>query len=257
MRNWSYAGTLFLIAAVTIARLAAETNNPNAQFEAASVKLVDANMRGSHTHSQSDPRRLSFSGTMHVFVMHAYGITKDQLAGEPPWFKTQLYSIEAVTTTPASEDEMKPMLRNLLADRFQLKLREEQREQPVFLLQVDRNGPKFPKLTGRQPPEKNTPPGVTARSFTTIEDLVRALNGASGGVFTLDRKVVDQTNLTGSYDIQIVTDVERQTGPDGQLNPQFPNLLHDLQSQLGLKLVASRENLPYFTVEHSTQPGPN
>jgi uncharacterized protein (TIGR03435 family) len=256
MRIWSYTWAPFVIAAIAIAAAAQQADPAkNAQFEAASVKPIEAR-EGTHSLSTADPGRLKLAGTMHVFILHAYGITKDQLGGEPPWFKTQLYSIEAVTNPPVPEDQMNPMLRNLLADRFQLKLREEQRELPVFLLQVDRGGPKFSKATrDEEPPEKKTPSGVVARSFNSVQGLVRALNGYSGGAFALDRIVIDQTNLTGRYHMQIVTEIEPQT-EDGR-PPQYPNLLHDLQSQLGLKLVASRAKLPFFTVEHSAQPGPN
>src|SRR5689334_11983116 len=74
------------------------------EFELASVKLMDANMRGSPSHSQSAPRRISLKATLHVLILRAYGIRKDQIGGEPDWFQTRLYSVEAVTATPVPDD---------------------------------------------------------------------------------------------------------------------------------------------------------
>jgi uncharacterized protein (TIGR03435 family) len=261
--SWHCVGAIILIVAWPVAggaaqQAAAGPNDPAAQFEAATVKLIDRNMRGSHSRSQSDPSRISLIGTLHVLLMRAYGVTKDQIGAEPDWAKTQLYSIEAVTTTPVEEEQMKPMLRNLLGERFELKLREEERDMPVFLLKVAPGGPAFSKLAGgAEPQEKKVPAGVIARSFKSVPELVRALNGSSGGNFTLDRLVIDETNLVGPYNIQIVTEVEPQIEPDGQRNPKFPNLVHDLQSPLGLKLVPARSKMPYFVVEHCAEPGPN
>lgn len=87
---------------------------------------------------------------------------------------------------------------------------------PVFFLKVARGGPKFSKLAaGAEPQEKNVPAGALR-----------------------------------PYNIQIVTEVEPQIGPDGQRHPQFPNLVYDLQLQLGLKLVSARSRLTYLVVEH-------
>jgi uncharacterized protein (TIGR03435 family) len=54
------------------------------------------------------------------------------------------------------------------------------------------------------------------------------------------------------------------SGPIGALNglagrrtTRFPNLAHDIQSQLGLKLVSDRVKMPYFVVEHAAAPTPN
>jgi uncharacterized protein (TIGR03435 family) len=62
--------------------------------------------------------------TLHRFIVQAYDITDGQLGGEPDWFKTRLYSIDAVTSSPTDDARMMLMLRALLADRFQLRLRQ-------------------------------------------------------------------------------------------------------------------------------------
>jgi uncharacterized protein (TIGR03435 family) len=228
------------------------------EFDAVSVKLIDPNMRGSHSHENDNPGRLSVSGTMHMFVMRSYGITSGQLGGEPDWFKNHLYSIEAVTSARASLDQMMLMLRGVLASRFQLKLRQEDRDLPVFALEVAAGGLKFKELKpGEDPRDKPAPPDIFSRSFTSIEELMNALNGVNGGRLTVDRPVVDRTHLTGQYNIQLQTEIETQIDGFGSRTLQFPNLFHDIQSELGLKLVPDHVRMPYFVVEYAAAPTPN
>jgi uncharacterized protein (TIGR03435 family) len=226
------------------------------QFDAASVKLVDANVKGSHSSRDFDPKRLAMVSTLHRFIIQAYGITSGQLSGEPDWFKMPLYSIDAVTSAPASEAQMMLMLRGLLADRFQLRLRQEDRDLPVYALEVSTGGPKFKELKpGEDPPDEKSPPGMVARSFHSIKALMNALNG--GGSLTQDRPVVDRTHLTGEYNIQLITEIEDQTDDLDRRTVQFPNLFHDMQAQLGLKMVLDHVKMPYFVVEHVAAPTPN
>jgi uncharacterized protein (TIGR03435 family) len=231
---------------------------PTPQFEAVSVKLIDPNMQGSHYHERDDPGRLSLTASMHSLIVRAYDITSGQLGGEPDWFKTRLYSIEAVTATPADKDQMMRMLRGVLADRFGLKLRQEDRDLPVYVLEVAAGGPKFKELKpGEEPRDPPQSPGVFARSFNSLKDLVNSLNGVTGGRLAADRPVVDRTHLAGNYNIQLQTDFETQADASGRSVFQFPNLFHDMQSQLGLRLVPDRVKMPYFVVEHAAAPTPN
>jgi uncharacterized protein (TIGR03435 family) len=226
------------------------------QFDVASVKLVDGNVRGSHSHTHSDPERLAMVSTLHRFIIQAYGITNGQLGAEPDWFKTRLYSIDAVTSAPTGEAQMMLMLRGLLADRFQLKLRQEDRDLPIYALEVSAGGPKFKELKpGEEPADEKAPPGSVARSFGSIKELMNALNG--GGNLTQDRPVVDRTHLTGDYNIQLITEMEAHTDDFVRRTVQFPNFFHDMQSQLGLKMVPDHVRMPYFVVEHAAAPTPN
>jgi uncharacterized protein (TIGR03435 family) len=236
----------------------AQTAAATPAFDAVSVKLVDPNEGSGHSHEDSDPKRLVMTGSMHRFMIRAYGITDGQIGGEPDWFKNHLYSLEAVTSTPANESRMMLMLRSALADRFQLKLRQEERNLPVYALEVAAGGPKFKELKpGEVPHHEKEPPDVFARNCTSIDDLMHILNNVFGGRLTLDRTVVDRTHLTGRYNIQLWTEVVSQTDDFGRRTTQFPNLFHDMQSRLGLKLVPTRVSMPYFVVEHAAAPTPN
>jgi uncharacterized protein (TIGR03435 family) len=150
------------------------------------------------------------------------------------------------------------MLRSVLTDRFQLQLRQEERDSPVYVLEVAVGGPKFKELkSGEVPSQEKAPPGIFAQTFTSINVLVNSLNGVFGGRLTVDLPVVDRTGLSGNYAIHLRTEIEEQTSDGGRSTLQFPNLFQDIQSELGLKLVNERVKMPYFVVEHASLPTPN
>src|ERR1051325_8741268 len=62
-----------------------------------------------------------------------------QLAGETGWIDGEYYNIEARTGGGASlsEEQLKPYLQSLLADRFHLKVHWETREENVYALILD------------------------------------------------------------------------------------------------------------------------
>jgi len=230
------------------------------KFDAVSVKLIDPNVQGEHSHEKSDPGHITITGTMHWFILRTYGITEGQLGGEPNWFATRLYTIEAVTSAPATPDQMMLMLRAALADRFQLKLRQEDRDMPVFALEVAAGGPKFKELKPGEVQRRQAEPNDADRrifSDTSVKELINSLNGVFGGILKLERPVVDRTQLTGRYDIQLRTEMEIQTDDFGRRTQRLPDLNRDMQSQLGLRLVPDRVKMPYFVVEQAAAPSPN
>jgi uncharacterized protein (TIGR03435 family) len=69
------------------------------------------------------------------------------ITGGPSWIETDAYSIEARAEGQPSMQEMKgPMLQVMLEDRFNLKIRREVREEPVYELRVADSGLKLQPL---------------------------------------------------------------------------------------------------------------
>jgi uncharacterized protein (TIGR03435 family) len=229
-----------------------------AAFDVVSVKLADPDVAGRHFHQNDDPGRMALVATTHDLILRAYAITDKQLAGEPEWFRRRLYRIDAVTAAPATPADMLIMLRAALADRFQLQLREVQRPLPAYSLELAPGGPKFKELAPGAVVEDHgpDPSGYFRRSFSTVTELVNLLNHVTGGIVSLDRIVVDNTGLTGQYAINLLTPMEVHSDPLGR-TVQLPDLFHDLQSQLGLKLTPRSVSMPCYTVERSAPPGEN
>ena len=75
-------------------------------------------------------------------------------SGEPAWTRSELFDIQALIPAGSPSytktqlrngeaPELQTMLQTLLTDRFKLVLRRELKEMPVYVLTVDKGGPKF------------------------------------------------------------------------------------------------------------------
>ncbi len=108
-------------------------------FELASVKPSNPDLAG--------PRGVSFGGrftasnlTLRELVLRAYDLFDSELAGGPDWQTSRRFDIQAKAEDPvAGLDAMLPMLKALLADRFQLKVHTEKREMPIYALVLARD----------------------------------------------------------------------------------------------------------------------
>jgi len=90
---------------------------------------------------------------LQVPIAYAYHLpyNSPRLTGGPAWVRSARYDIEAKADEPAgaSRAQMNMMLQKLLADRFQLTLRRETKELPVYALAVAKSGLKLtPAATG-------------------------------------------------------------------------------------------------------------
>ncbi len=78
---------------------------------------------------------------------------------------------------------------------------------------------------------------------------------------TLDRPVVNQTGLTGRFDIEVnftpPWKVPEEQTSDVQLNLTGPTFLEALKNQLGLKLVSTHAPVQTLVIDHVELPSPN
>jgi uncharacterized protein (TIGR03435 family) len=130
-----------------------------ATFEVASVKRSASDLSGMFVRYLPDGGVRITGATLKNLVSIAYNVREHQVSGGPEWLGTECYDVEArVATsnppTPAnppkiSNEQRKTgeRLRNLLADRFQLALHPETKEQPVFGLVVAKGGSKLQEST--------------------------------------------------------------------------------------------------------------
>ena len=85
-----------------------------------------------------------------TYVAFAYKIIGNQaqylLPQFPEWAKTDRYDIEARAEGNPGKDQMRVMMRGLLAERFRLKVHTENREVPVLAFMLDKPGKTGPQL---------------------------------------------------------------------------------------------------------------
>src|SRR5215468_565919 len=110
------------------------------KFEVATVKPAATDERGSEISTASNGRLTITNLTLRDMILYAWGIKPFQLAGARGWIDSQRYDIVAKPETKPKDDEIKAMLRSLLAERFGLVVHNETKELPMFALVVAKPG---------------------------------------------------------------------------------------------------------------------
>ena len=219
------------------------------------------------------------NSTLKGLVRLAYDVQDFQVTGGPGWYEADRYDVIAKpNASPDSENttmadsramtdaqrqkaqaEVQQRLRALLADRFQLKIYRETKEQTIYALVVARGGSKLQEA--KEPGSSMSMGGrrLTAKG-TTMTFLVGSLSGKLG------RPVLDKTGLTGHYDftLQFAPDPPAPgAGPSGEKtepgasDPEGPSIFTALQEQLGLKLDSQKGPVEMIVVDHAEKPSEN
>jgi uncharacterized protein (TIGR03435 family) len=235
---------------------------------------------------QATPGRLTLSNlAARRLVLIAYDIQDYQLVGEPGWIGSENYDIQAKADGSPSVRQMEgPMLQALLEERFRLSLHREIRQLAVYKLTVARGGAKVqaadeggctPYLTDAPPPAMK--PGEPRPVFcgfqnTKAEGLNRSLDGKRvtmaelaktlSRTYTamLGRNVIDETGLTGAFDIHLTwaVDADGQGPADNPSpDPAGPSIFTALQEQLGLKLEATKGPVEVLVIDYIEKPSGN
>lgn len=246
--------------------------DPN--FEVATIKPNNSgatSMQGLTLRGRNFATRAS---SLADLISFAYEVQIKQIANAPEWYDKDRYDIAAVPEQEGSPnpEQVRIMIRKLLADRFGLKFHREKREMSAYVLTVTREGSKL-KPTQIQ----GTLPGIglgPATGGITLRVVNAAIPDFTGflQILVLDRPVVDKTELTGRYDFQCTFSPD-----DSQFNghpPQFPrqgdngastdaaapaapNIYDAFQQELGLKLSAEKTAVDVIVVDHSEKPSAN
>ena len=219
--------------------------------------------------------------------MNAYNLKEYQVMG-PDWMSTVALDIEATMRSGATNEQLRIMLQNLLADRFKLTFHWGSKDLPAYSILVARGGPKMNQSANPSSPADSTPPRlegppkldadgfpispgaqrdgvqtvkINGRSQlrgarATMQDLANALSKMQ-----LASPVSDQTGLTAKYDFILKFATPRWNGryediPELGISASayeamepLPELAAALQSQLGLKLELKRAPVELFIID--------
>jgi uncharacterized protein (TIGR03435 family) len=270
---------LFRALAALLIFLAQDVKGP--QFEVASIKPAAPDARGMFIRPSPGGRVTVTNMTLKELITIAYRIQPYQISGGPAWLGSARYDISAKAENTLKDGELQPMLQALLADRFQLTLRRETKELPIYALVLARKDGKLgPKLIeskegGCTVPDFTKPPAppepgkkycgqqmMSPRSLTAnsvpIANIVPMLARMLG------RTVIDKTGLTGKYDISAEWAPDEAlmlpSSPDGARpvsDGSGPSIFTALQEQLGLKLESQKGPVEVFVVERAEKPSEN
>jgi uncharacterized protein (TIGR03435 family) len=230
---------------LVVAALLAQAQ-PTPRFEAASIRPNNEADRPGSPMAQVTPGTLTMRNQALVYLIQwAYDIPRIEIEG-PDWLREVWFDVQAKTSKPATETEMRLMLRKLLADRFALKFHKEARVLPVYALTLAKSGSKLQESTGEgtfsiEP--RNGP--VFVAHHARMADLAQGLSAEAG------RPVVDATGLQGRYEIRMDLSPYLRRAADGQGGLDTATVLFTgLQEVLGLKLESRKESVDVLVIDH-------
>lgn len=193
-----------------------------------------------------------------------------QLIGLPQWAKRTAYAIEAKAAAdfpvlPAAENEtqIRLMLREMMADRFKLRMHTETREETVLTMTVEKGGLKIKEVAAPVLPEKV---GYVSGSMGDNRGHISAKKTtmallASDVSLWVKQEVIDQTGLTGYYDFDIRWEAPKVEGappPASSLGDDGIALYFaTLRSEFGLRFTKGKGPVQYWVVDSVEPPTEN
>jgi uncharacterized protein (TIGR03435 family) len=239
---------------------------PQPTFDIASVKPNKTGSRSSNSNFPLGPGDAYttnggyFSATNYplvTYIAFAYRIMGDRapafLKQLPAWVTEERYDIQARAQGNPTKDQMRRMMRSLLAERFKLAMHEETGEVSMAELVAAKEGRLGPNLQ-RHPANSSCPldadPSVAAPDDrfpllcggivgmppntagrirlgarnVTMEFIAKSLSGGAGS----ERPLLDRTGLGGSFDFSLEWTPEirgpRQAGNGSSVRPVGPHV---------------------------------
>jgi uncharacterized protein (TIGR03435 family) len=215
--------------------------------------------------------------TMVDLISKAYGVDADKVFGGPSWIEYDRFDVRAKMPAKTNADAAKAMLQALLADRFKLVVKQEDRPMPAYLLKVSAGKPKIKETEGSGggcnfnieglPNQPGGAPGPAPMLVNTCKNMTMAAFAAGlrdmplANQFINTTPVVDQTGIEGAWDFSFKYSLPARVmlgalgAPATADNVTLPDAL---DKQLGLKLELSQLPMPVIVVESVLQkPAPN
>lgn len=268
--------TLFFISVPVLSLGIQAQQQASARFEVASIRL-DPDCGGGAREQQSPGRFGVLCVSLRDVIRVAYGGVEGpapgrlpEVLGGPRWIDTDRYDIVATAPGNPGLDQMYgPMTRALLEDRFRLKLHDEVRKSPVYNLTVLKQPAKLKPIQdgscvpidlktvlrspspadycGRNSVTKGDTTVFDGHGVTITEFIGRALR-------TLDRPVIDLTELTGRFDIHLEF-ASTDSLDSGEASA--PSVFTAIEEQLGLKLSAVTGPVKVHIIDQVERPSAN
>ncbi len=221
-----------------------------------------------------------------TYIAFAYKVMGEQsLEQLPGWARTDRFDIQARVQGNPTKDQMRLMMRSLLAERFKLAIHDDTRQVSVaalVLVKASKLGsqlrahpadspcptdappaavssdPRYPLLCGGLLPMQPSAPGRIrlAGRNVTIDFIAKSLTPGVGQ----GRPLVDRTTLTGTFDFNIewAPEIPGPVKPGAEEQPdRGPTFEEALREQLGFKLESQKGPIPVFVVDHLEHPSEN
>jgi uncharacterized protein (TIGR03435 family) len=232
-----------LTTVLLISSIAAMAQSTPPAFEVASIKVSQPGREDISVKPGSlTMRNIGMKGCLRW----AYDVQDIQISG-PVWMDDIWVDIFAKTAEPATESQMREMLKTLLAERFKLTTHRETKEVPALILTIAKNGHKLKAADKPGNPSFSTGKMTLTGDGATIAELTGFLS------HELREAVIDQTGLKGLYSFTldvaayVTEEMRKSDGPPPEANSIVAEAM---QAQLGLKVEAKKTPVPMLMVDH-------
>jgi bla regulator protein BlaR1 len=263
-------------------------NMPSEVFDVASIKPNSP--KGGHFMfggGWSSDGFTSFGTTLHTLAETAYGVQDSQILGGPSWVDSERYDVQAKMSSSVADalQKLSPdqqevvqehMLQALLADRFHLVIRHENKELPIYALVITKNGPKLKEAdpantyaNGFKAPD-GSPAGSSVMEFgggqltgqgVPVSVLVLELSQQPE---LAGRTLIDRTGLARKYDFTLQWSPQRSasnstlgfnSGPGAESSGA--SLFTALREQLGLAVESTKGLVDTIVIDHAERVSEN
>ena len=278
-----YVGGVVVVALAAGTRVEAQA--VPAWFEVVSIKRVVDRSYMLYRFDVTAGGRLSAANVnLWDLILRAHGLPVLRVVNVPQWAEREYFDIEARARSDIQPQDLAPMLRDLLRERFGLRTHTESREMPAYALVVARGDGAYG--SGLRPAARDcaaflqslrewdrahqggAPVNPACESRTTVTQGIATLRFPASTMADLarlfqdwvGRVVVDETQLPGEFDIAIQVNAEdvpvlRQRGlASAPPASDGPSLLTALREQLGLKLEPGRRPVEVLVVDQVALP---
>jgi uncharacterized protein (TIGR03435 family) len=273
-----YRRAVTLLAVILAAASTIHAQTPEPQLEVATVKPSNPAKEHLGLYWRQPDGFKREGTTLRGMIGHAYGVpssVKGLVQGGPAWMLSDAFDVQ-VKVDPATtqrwsklpqqavDEERIAVERELLAERFHLKVHREMREMPAFVLIVAKGGSKLQTPVVEKDLQAGVPQsrinffghGHMEGHSALMSNLARSL-GSEPEI--AGRPVVDKTDLAGGYDFKLRW-ASDDTGPEtapAEPNEQWPSLFTALEEQLGLKLTPEKAQIEIIVIDSVEKPSEN
>ena len=211
-----------------------------------------------------------------AYRRHAFD--RREISGGPSWIDTDRFDVvgiapsEHVVDSDGALRQTWMMLRTLLVDNLKVKVRYENKGQPVYALVVaNMNGQLGPglsrsgvdcadvmaKLIRGERPAGDPQCGFGPYPRRLVARAIAMPDLASYLSMLVKQPVLDQTGLTGNFDLEVEGVEVVQPGPPGpstRSSDTTRSIIETLPEQLGLKLVRTAGSVEVVVIDHVEKP---
>jgi Protein of unknown function (DUF3738). len=193
-----------------------------------------------------------------------------QVRGLPAWASDRAFAVAAkpekgfpALSAAQNTEQVRLMMRALLADRFHLVLHSEVKQERVYSLELAKNGLKINEVEAPLAPATETPVGLAASDYSgRIVGKMSTMASMAGALTVfMDRPVVDRTGLKGHYDFDVQwaapESADAQAIGSGFGPVGTSALISTLQDRFGLRLVSTTGPVTCWVVDHVEPPSEN